>query len=43
MNVKFLGINPPFENDKKVVPIPSGQAAFANRPKPVERDVEICR
>ena len=36
-------INPAFENDANIVPIPPEQSAFSNCEKVVERDVEVYR
>jgi hypothetical protein len=36
-------INPSFENDTNIVPIPPEQSAFSNCEKVVERDVEVYR
>ena len=36
-------INPTFENDTNIVPIPPEQSAFSNCEKVVERDVEVYR
>lgn len=39
----LMGIDPCFENDTNVVLVSPNEAAFADREKVVERDVEIYR
>ena len=36
-------INPSFESDTNIVPMPPEKSAFSNCEKVVERDVEACR
>ena len=36
-------IKPSFENDTKIVSMPPEEAAFSNREKVVERNVEVYR
>jgi hypothetical protein len=36
-------INPSFENDTNIVPMPPDEVAFSNCEKAVERDVEVYR
>jgi hypothetical protein len=40
---KLADINPSFENDTNIVPIPPRESAFSNCEKVVERDVEVYR
>ena len=39
----LVDINPMFENDTNIVPMPPEQSAFSNCEKVIERDVEVYR
>ena len=39
----LVDINPMFESDANIVPMPPEQSAFSNCKKVVERDVEVYR